>query len=173
MRSAFSGTLIPSLTAEQLEYLSAELSPEESEPCQCFSCFKWKKRDRKKFTVRRMPGKVAHLVPMQRFDSALLKRPLSTAKPSNLDFQSTSASKFPPITDLETKSSLEDSLIVAWSPGAAAPGFSSSSHRPLDTSTSISSFKAARVTQYEPNTVQSQLEFRFTSPRLHIKRSSV
>jgi hypothetical protein len=32
-----------------------------------------------------MPGKIAHLVPMQRFDSVMVKRNVLMAKPSNTD----------------------------------------------------------------------------------------
>ncbi len=92
-----SGTFIPSLIPDQFDYLSTELTPSESEPCHCCSCFIRKKKERKKFTVRRMPGKIAHLVPMQRFDSMMTKRTLLTSKPSNTDHHPRSSNKSPPI----------------------------------------------------------------------------
>ncbi|CAF0877609.1 unnamed protein product [Adineta ricciae] len=98
------GTLIPSLTADQLEYLSTELTPSESEPCHCCSCFMRRRKERKKFTVRRMPGKIAHLVPMQRFDSSAPKRNLSVAKPSITDLTVPLATKMSTMINASTDS---------------------------------------------------------------------
>lgn len=107
------GTFIPSLIPDQFDYLSTELTPSESEPCHCCSCFVRKKKDRKKFTVRRMPGKIAHLVPMQRLDSMMTKRNLLTTKPSMTDHQL-------PITtttsNSDEKKSFEDPLTTTRSP---------------------------------------------------------
>ncbi|CAF3425347.1 unnamed protein product [Rotaria sp. Silwood1] len=137
------GVLMPSLISDQYEYLSAELTPSESEPCNCCSCFKRKKKDRKKFTVRRMPGKVAHLVPMQRFDSVMMKKVLSEAKPSNTDYylhSSTKLSSMPTTSAHGTKTLLDEAPMIDWPP---PPPFSSSSssHIPVHTSTSNNSLK--------------------------------
>jgi len=154
------GTFLPSIGAEPLELISTELTPSESEPCSCFSCFKRSKRDRKKFTVRRMPSKVAHLVPMKRIESNSIKQD----QPSTHDSHHSSTRKLSP---LNPKSSLDESLIV-----------SPTIHPPLDTSTSISSLKICPiVTRYQPQNVQSQIDFQenlhWTSARFHLKRSSV
>jgi len=132
------GTLIPSLSPDQFDYLSTELTASESEPCQCCSCFIRKRKDRKKFTVRRMPGKIAHLVPMQRFDSIMMKRNVSVGKPSNTDFHLQSPTKLPPIT---TTSLLghKNPPISGWPPPILPPF--SSSHRPVHTSVSSNSLK--------------------------------
>ena len=106
------GTFIPSLIPDQFDYLSTELTPSESEPCHCCSCFVRRRKERKKFTVRRMPGKIAHLVPMQRLDSVTTKRNFLTTKPSNPDHQlptTTTTSNF------ETKKSFEDPSITTRS----------------------------------------------------------
>ena len=131
-----SGTLIPYSLPEQYDYLSTELTPSESEPCHCCSCFKRKKRERKKFTVRRMPGKIAHLVPMQRLDSVLHRQ---AVKSSNLDQHS--PTKVPPqiattITSaLPTKLSVEDSPLTSRPysdslPSQLHPSISSNSIKP-------------------------------------------
>ncbi|CAF3861416.1 unnamed protein product [Rotaria sp. Silwood2] len=135
------GALIPSLISDQYDYLSTELTPSESEPCHCCSCFKRKKKDRKKFTVRRMPGKIAHLVPMQRFDSVMMKKVLSDAKPSNTDYYlhaSTKLSSMPTTSAHVTKTLLDEPPMIDWSP---PPPFSSSSHLPVHSSTSNNSLK--------------------------------
>lgn len=167
------GGFLPSIAPEPFEYLSTELTPAESEPCNCFSCFKRRKRDRKKFTVRRMPGKVNHLVPMQRFDSNAVKEDHVTAQPSNHDSHHSSTCKTPLITTasvLEPKSSFDESIIQ--------PGPNRTTTPALDTSTSISSLRICpMVPRYEPQNVQSQIDFQetlhLTSARMHIKRSSV
>ena len=104
------GTLIPYSSPEQFEYLSTELTPAESEPCHCFSCLKRARRERKKFTVRRMPGKIAHLVPMQRFDSIMVRRTLSLAKPSNPDYHPSTSNKSAHVVtaSVEVKSASND-----------------------------------------------------------------
>ena len=104
------GTLISFPSPEHFEYLSTELTPSESEPCHCFSCFKRSRKDRKKFTVRRMPGKVTHLVPMQRFDSIIVRRAVSITKPSTTDYQL--PTKLPP----NATTSIDDSSINPWPP---------------------------------------------------------
>ncbi|CAF1461501.1 unnamed protein product [Didymodactylos carnosus] len=53
------------ILAEHLEYLS---NTSDSKPCNCFGCLKRKK---KRYTVRRSPGKIAHLIPLQRMDSVI------------------------------------------------------------------------------------------------------
>jgi hypothetical protein len=178
------GTLIPYSSPDHFEYLSTELTPSESEPCYCFSCFKRQKKERKKFTVRRMPGKIAHLVPMQRFDSILIRRALSMAKSSNTDYHLQTPMKSPPARTTSTfgvKSSTEDSPIIVWSP---------SSHPPMHTSTSMNSLKpsyeqATNVNNTQhPDDILSQTrlqtmlsrfrqDLELTSYRLDIKRSSV
>ena len=140
------GTLIPSsLSPDQFDYLATELTPSESEPCHCCSCFTRKRKERKKFTVRRMPGKIAHLVPMQRIDSMMLKRNLSVPKPSNTDYNQHSSTKLPPMTtstsNHEIKTSLDNPSTSGWPP---PPPFSS---QPVNTSTSIHSLKPS----YEHN----------------------
>jgi len=139
------GTFIPSLIPDQYDFLSTELTPAESEPCHCCSCFIRKKKERKKFTVRRMPGKIAHLVPMQRFDSTMMKRTFSAGKPSNTDYHQHSPTKLQPDTTtspLVAKTSLDNPSIVGWSP-LPPPPFSSNSasHLPIHPSTSIHSLK--------------------------------
>lgn len=103
---------------EQYDYLSTELTPSESEPCHCCSCFRRKKRERKKFTVRRMPGKIAHLVPMQRFDTVLHRQ---VVKPSNFDEHS--PTKVPPIITTTTTSALttDDSPVPSQPYSDAVP----------------------------------------------------
>jgi hypothetical protein len=49
-----------------------------------------------------MPGKIAHLVPMQRFDAVMMKRTL-TGKPSNTDYNPHSPPKLPPTTTTSTR----------------------------------------------------------------------
>ncbi|UJR23702.1 hypothetical protein I4U23_026683 [Adineta vaga] len=117
------GTLIPTFSPDQLEYLSTELTPSESEPCHCCSCFMRRRKERKKFTVRRMPGKVAHLVPMQRFDSGTTKRSLSVAKPSNTDFNLSSSMKIPTMT----RTSVDNPSLANRSPPPPFPS-STSTH---------------------------------------------
>ncbi|CAF3710971.1 unnamed protein product [Rotaria sordida] len=135
------GGLIPSLLSDQYDYLSTELTPSESEPCHCCSCFKRKKKDRKKFTVRRMPGKIAHLVPMQRFDSVTMKKVLSETKPSNTDYylhSSTKVPSMPTTSGFGTKTLVDESPMMDWPP---PPPFSSSCHLPIHTSISNNSLK--------------------------------
>ena len=180
-----SGTLIPYQFSDQLEYLSTELTPSESEPCHCFSCFKRKKRERKKFTVRRMPGKIAHLVPMQRFDSVMVRRTLSMAKPSNPDYHL--QAKIPPIattaTALEAKSSTDDSPLIGWPPPHPS---SSATHPLLHSSASINSLQPSTnvnhtndseniLSQTRLQTMLSQFREDVQLPpyRLDHKRSSV
>ncbi|CAF1608179.1 unnamed protein product, partial [Didymodactylos carnosus] len=55
------------ILAEHLEYLS---NTSDSKPCNCFGCLKRKK---KRYTVRRSPGKIAHLIPLQRMDSIMTR----------------------------------------------------------------------------------------------------
>jgi hypothetical protein len=137
-----------------------------------------------------MPGKIAHLVPMQRFDSIIVRRTLSMAKPSNTDYHL--STKIPPITTstLGAKSSTDDSPIIGWPP----PPFSSSSTShpppPLHTSTSINSLKpsyeqATNVNNTnDPENLLSQTrlqtmlsrfrqDLELTPYRLDLKRSSV
>lgn len=57
-----------------------------------------------------MPGKIAHLVPMQRLDSVMTKRNFLTTKPSNTDHQ------LPTTSNLEVKISGEDPSTTTWSP---------------------------------------------------------
>ncbi len=106
------GTYVGPAIAEQYDYLSTELTPSESEPCHCCSCFVRKKKERKKFTVRRMPGKIAHLVPMQRFDSVMIKRNLLMAKPSNTDYHPQSSPNPRKTSALGAKTSLDDPLMT-------------------------------------------------------------
>ena len=125
-----------------------------------------------------MPGKIAHLVPMERFDSIQFKRNISFVKPSISNFHSQSSNKLTstmPTTapNLEMKSSVDDSFILSWSRTPIV----SSSHPPLDSSTSTNSIRPTNIIQYEPTNVYSQIDlkkpFLFDSTRLHIKRSSV
>ena len=189
--NAFSrlGTLIPYVSPEQFDYLSTELTPSESEPCHCFSCFKRKKKERKKYTVRRMPGKIAHLVPMQRFDSIIVRRAISMTKPSNSDYHSNTSTtnKSPPmmITTAATiagKSSMNEATFVDGPSSFTSP-------RSLLKSTSINSLKMPheqpiRVNSTDPENLLSQTRLqtmlsRFrqdvepTPIRLDMKRSSV
>ncbi|CAF0813504.1 unnamed protein product [Rotaria sp. Silwood1] len=184
------GTLIPYPSPDQFEYLSTELTPCESEPCHCFSCLKRKKKDRKKFTVRRMPGKIAHLVPMQRLDSIIVRRAFSMAKPSNTDYHLQMPTKLPPMTTTSAfggKSSTDDSPVIGWPPPFSC---SSISRPPIHTSASISSLKPSyeqatnvnNTTDSENVLSQTRLQtmlsrFRqdieLTPYRLDTKRSSV
>jgi len=159
----FSGTFIPSLVNEQYDYLSTELTPSESEPCHCCSCFLRRRKDRKKFTVRRMPGKIAHLVPMQRFDSVMIKRQISMVKPSSIDHQRYASNRLPPTTTttsppLALKASLDDPSIGGWS-SAGPPPFSSASscHLPLHPSTSIHSLKPTADQQTNVNKRENRI----------------
>jgi hypothetical protein len=134
-----------------------------------------------------MPGKIAHLVPMQRFDSTVVRRTLLTAKPSNTDHHL--PTKLPPITTsaLGVKSSIDDSPVVGW-----PPPFSSSHPflSPLRTSTSINSLKpsyeqATNVnntndpenilsqTRLQTMLIRFQQDLELTPYRLDLKRSSV
>jgi hypothetical protein len=133
-----------------------------------------------------MPGKIAHLVPMQRFDSTVVRRTLSTAKPSNTDQHL--LTKLPPITTsaLGVKSSIDDSPVVDWPP----PFSSHPLLPPLRTSTSINSLKpsyeqATNVNNTnDPENILSQTrlqtmltrfqqDLELTPYRLDLKRSSV
>ncbi|CAF1099280.1 unnamed protein product [Adineta steineri] len=176
------GTLIPYPSPEHFEYLSTELTPSESEPCHCCSCFKPKKKERKKFTVRRMPGKVAHLVPMQRFDSIIVRRTISMGKPSSNDYHLQTPTKPPQLTMRSTsknKSSFDESFDTGWLPP-----------QPMHISTSINSLKptyeqATNVNNTnDPNNILSskrletmltrfQQDIELTSYRYNVKRSSV
>jgi hypothetical protein len=133
-----------------------------------------------------MPGKIAHLVPMQRFDSVTVRRTLSTAKPSNPDYQL--PTKLPPTTTsaLGPKSSTDDSPLIVW-----PPSFADSSHPPpLRTSTSINSIKPSYeqatnvnntndseniLSQTRLQTMLSRFrqDLELTPYRLDLKRSSV
>jgi hypothetical protein len=91
-----------------------------------------------------MPGKIAHLVPMQRFDPTMMKRTLLTAKPSNNDHHLQSPTNLPPITTTTTlgaKTSLDDPPMIDWSSPPPPFSSSSSSHLPVRPSTSIHSLK--------------------------------
>jgi hypothetical protein len=170
------------------------LTPSESEPCHCFSCFKQKKKERKKFTVRRMPGKIAHLVPMQRFDSIIVRRTLSMTKPSTTEYHSNLSTKGPSIAmaATTTTSALGAKLSIKDASGQdGPPPFSSSllSHQSIHTSTSINSLKPSHehginVNINDPENILSQArlqtmlsrfqqELELTPIRLDIKRSSV
>ncbi|CAF0783263.1 unnamed protein product [Rotaria sordida] len=184
------GTLIPYPSPDQFEYLSTEITPSESEPCHCFSCFKHRQKERKKFTVRRMPGKIAHLVPMQRLDSAAVRRAFSIGKPSNTDYNLQTSTKLLPMTTtsvLGGKSSTDDSPTTNWPPPFS---YSSTSHPPIHTSASIGSLKPSyeqatnvnNITDSENILSQTRLQtmlsnFRqdveLNSYRLDVKRSSV
>ena len=130
-----------------------------------------------------MPGKISHLVPMQRFDSIMVRRTLSMTKPSNTDYYSATSAKLPPqTTTLAAKSSLNDSIRDDPPPFSA-----SSSYRPIHTSTSINSLKPSAQGQNSSNDPENLLSharletmlsrFRqdpeLTPIRLDIKRSSV
>jgi hypothetical protein len=122
-----------------------------------------------------MPGKIAHLVPMQRFDSIMVRRTLSIVKSSNTDYHLQTPIKSPPITTtsaLGAKSSIDDSSLP--------------SHPPVHTSASINSLKpsyeqATNVNNnndFSPARLQTMLsrfrqDLELTSYRLDIKRSSV
>jgi hypothetical protein len=167
------GTFIPSLIPDQYDFSSTELTPAESEPCHCCSCFIRKKKERKKFTVRRMPGKIAHLVPMQRFDPTMMKRTLSIGKPSNTNYHQHSPTKLPPNTTITTsplgaKTSLDNPSIIGWSP-LPPPPFSSnsSSHLPIHPSTSIHSLKPS----YEQATNVKNPDNAISQARLQIALS--
>jgi hypothetical protein len=120
-----------------------------------------------------MPGKIAHLVPMQRFDSVMVRRQLSTAKPSNTDYHLQTPNTVPPITTTST----DDLPLTGWPP-------------PMQTSTSMNSLKpsyekATNVNNSnDPENILSQTRLqtmlsRFRQDielppyRLDIKRSSV
>jgi hypothetical protein len=138
-----------------------------------------------------MPGKIAHLVPMQRFDSIMVRRTLAVGKPSNTDYHS--STKLPPITTtsvLGAKSSTDDSRDIGWPPPFA---YSSPSHHPpppIHRSTSINSLKpsyeqAANVNNTnDPENILSQTrlqtmlsrfqqDLELTPYRSDLKRSSV
>jgi hypothetical protein len=108
-----------------------------------------------------MPGKIAHLVPMQRFDSSMMKRTLPISKPSNADYYLNLPTKAPPITTtspLEVKTSLDDPSMIGWPP---PPPFSSSSQPHVETPTSMNSLKppydqATSVNNNDPNNAISQ-----------------
>jgi len=135
------GTLIPYVSPEQFDYLSTELTPSESEPCHCFSCFKRKKKERKKYTVRRMPGKIAHLVPMQRFDSIMVRRAISMTKPSNSDYHSNTSTtnKSPPMM-ITTAATIAEKSSMNETPIGDGPSSFTSPHS-LPKSTSINALK--------------------------------
>jgi hypothetical protein len=127
---------------------------------------------------------------MQRFDSVIVRRTLSTAKPSNSDCHL--PTKSPPITTtspLEPKSSTDDSPETGWPPPFTTSSFS---HRPLHTSTSINSIKpsydqATNVNKNNTNDPENLLsqtrlqtmlsrfrqDLELTPYRLDLKRSSV
>jgi hypothetical protein len=101
-----------------------------------------------------MPGKIAHLVPMQRFDPTM-KRTLPIIKPSNTDYHHNSSTNIPPITTtspLGAKTSLDDPSMIGWPP---PPPFSSSQY-PIEPPTSMNSLKppydqVTRVNNYNNN----------------------
>jgi hypothetical protein len=139
-----------------------------------------------------MPGKIAHLVPMQRFDSIMVRRTVAMGKPSNTDYNL--STKLPPITTatsaLGAKSSTDDSPVIGWPPPFP---YSSSSHPPalLHRSTSINSLKPSyeQATNVNNNTNDSenilsqtrlqtmlsrfQQDLELTPYRPDLKRSSV
>jgi hypothetical protein len=126
-----------------------------------------------------MPGKIAHLVPMQRFDSSALKRTLSVGKPSNTDYHLQSPTNLQPnpltttTSLLAPKPSLDDHPTSSRSQSPPPPF--SSSHP----STSINSLKNPdnAITPTRLQTVLSRfrqdvelIPIRFDA---NVKRSSV
>jgi hypothetical protein len=120
-----------------------------------------------------MPGKIAHLVPMQRFDSIMVRRTLSMAKPSNTDYHLQTSAKLPPITTAST----DDPPLTGWP-------------LPMHTSTSNNSLKPSYEQATNVNNsndpenllshtrLQTMLsrfrqDLELTPYRLDIKRSSV
>jgi hypothetical protein len=141
-----------------------------------------------------MPGKIAHLVPMQRFDSVVVRRTLSMAKPSNPDYQL--PTNLPPTTTsaLGLKSSTDDSPLTGWP--SPFPDLSPSHSGPpppshaLRTSASINSIKPSyeqATNVNNPNDSENLLsqtrlqmmlsrfrqDLELTPYRLDVKRSSV
>lgn len=178
------GTLIPYSIAEPFEYLSTELTPSESEPCHCCSCFRRKKKERKKFTVRRMPGKIAHLVPMQRFDSAIHRQALTMVKPSNLDDHLPTKIS-PPVTTITNnlaiamKFSADDSLRTSqpcldYLPSQLHPSTSINSLKPSSDQTRNGN-PDDLLSQTRLQTMLSRFrqDLQLTPYRLDLKRSSV
>ncbi|CAF0933721.1 unnamed protein product [Adineta ricciae] len=170
------GTLIPYPSPEHLEYLSTELTPAESEPCHCFACFKRKKKERKKYTVRRMPGKVTHLVPMQRFDSMIVRRALSMGKPSNTDYNLQTPTKFSPITtNFTDKTSVNNSPVARWRspavtshiPKSNSQGQTSQVNNTIDTNNVLSS------TRLQTMLTRFRQDLESTPYRTDLKRLSV
>jgi hypothetical protein len=136
-----------------------------------------------------MPGKIAHLVPMQRFDSVIARRTLLMAKPSNPDYQL--PTKLPPATTsaLGPKSSTDDSPLTVWPP-PFRDSLPSHPPHPLRTSASTNSIKPSyeqATNVNNPNDSENILsqtrlqmmlsrfrqDLELTSYRLDIKRSSV
>lgn len=127
-----------------------------------------------------MPGKIAHLVPMQRFDSVMIRRTLAVTKSSNADYHlSTKLSTNTTTSALAARSSTDDGPATGWS----------TSHHPLHTSTSINSLKptyeqATNVNTNDSENILSQTrlqtmlsrfrqDLEVTPYRLDLKRSSV
>lgn len=87
-----------------------------------------------------MPGKIAHLVPVQRFDSFAMKKMLSEQRPSDSNYHMNSTTKLSPNSiapNQEVKTSMDDSLMADWPP---PPPFSASPN-PAPASASNNSLK--------------------------------
>ena len=139
-----------------------------------------------------MPGKIAHLVPMQRFDSIIVRRNVSMTKPSNTDYHSNTSTKStaPPPMMITTAASIVATGKSSINDSSVLDGPSSlTSHYPLPKSTSIDSLKPSYEQSINGNSIdpenllsQTRLQTmlsRFrqdlesTPIRFDIKRSSV
>lgn len=100
-----------------------------------------------------MPGKIAHLVPMQRFDSVIVRRTLAMTKSSNPDYNL--STKLPALT---TQPSTDDSIGMSWPIHQLPTSASSPPHPPppLHTSTSINSLKPSYDQTTNVNTNDSE-----------------
>lgn len=138
-----------------------------------------------------MPGKIAHLVPMQRLDSIIVRRAFTMAKPSNTDYNLQTSIKLEPMTTTTSapgvKSLTDDSPTMGWQ----APFSSSLTSRPLThISASIGSLKPSHeqashvnetndseniLSQTRLQTMLSRFrqDIELTPYRLDVKRSSV
>ena len=132
-----------------------------------------------------MPGKIGHLVPMQRFDSIMIRRTLSLAKPSSPDYHPGTSNKSAQMvtTYVEVKATSNDEHASFPSAFSSSPS--------VRKSTSISSLKPAydeatnvNKNNDDPNSVLSQTgpqaalsglqqDLELTPHRPDIKRSSV
>lgn len=162
-----SGTLLSPIYSNPVDVIAIDPNKSDCGSCRCWAFLMRRKRERKKFTVRRMPGKIAHLVPLQRFDSVVSKENLSMAKPSFSDFPRRSTPKTG-MMSFDLLSRNRCSSIVRRS---------NSEFNPAEIATARDFARPSTLFQYDAINIRSQIDvqrnLQENSSRLHLKRSSV